>query len=102
MVVNAKFIRHSSTIPQCTIVIEKFFLEVGTSIMLYTNLLIFNTKASELVFDKRIKSISLAGCEVAATNIARKADKYFKKNVLELGGSDTFIVLNDMNTEKAL
>ena len=70
--------------------------------MLYTNLLIFTTKASELVFHKRIKGILLTGCEDAVASIATKTDKYFKKNVLELGGSDTFIVLNDMNTEKAL
>jgi succinate-semialdehyde dehydrogenase/glutarate-semialdehyde dehydrogenase len=79
MVGNTKFIKHLSTIPQCTIAIEKIFLEVEASIMLYTNLLISTTKASELVFHKRIKGILLTGCEDAVASIATKADKYFKK-----------------------
>ena len=81
---NAKFIMYSSTVPQCAIAIENFFLEVGDPIVPYTNLLISDTKASELVFDNRIKGISLTSCEVAVASIATKADKYFKKNVLEL------------------
>ena len=51
---------------------------------------------------KKIKNISFAGCEIAVACMATKSDFYFKKNVLELGGSDTFIVLNDANIEKAL
>ena len=79
MVGNSKFIKHSSTVPQCAIAIENFFLEVGDPIVPYTNLLIGSKKASELVFDKRIKGISLTSCEVAIASIATNTDKYFKK-----------------------
>jgi len=102
MVGNAKFIKHSSIVPQCAIAVQKIFFEVEASILLFTNLLISGRKASQLVFNKRIKGISLTGCEIAISSIATKSDNYFKKNVLELGGSDTFIVLNDADTDKAL
>lgn len=101
MLGNAKFIKHSSIIPQCAIAIGKLFLELRAPIVLYTNLLVSVRRASELVFDIRLKCISLTGCEVAGASTKTKADKYFKKNILKLGGSDTFIVFYDVDTNKA-
>ena len=102
MVGNTILIKHASIVPQCAIAIEELFLEAGAPIGLYTNLLISGKKASELVSDKRIKGVSLTGSESAGASIATEAGKYLKKSVLELGGSDAFIVLDDADIDKAV
>ena len=99
---NTILIKHASIVPQCAIAIEKLFLEAGAPVGLYTNLLISGERASELVSDKRIKGVSLTGSEAAGASIAAEAGKYLKKSVLELGGSDAFIVLDDADIDKAV
>lgn len=102
MVGNTILIKHASIVPQCAIAIEEMFLEAGAPIGLYTNLLISGERASALVADKRIKGVSLTGSEAAGASIATEAGKYLKKSVLELGGSDAFIVLDDADIDKAV
>jgi len=102
MVGNTILIKHASIVPQCSIAIEELFLEAGAPIGLYTNLLISGKRASALVADKRIKGVSLTGSEAAGASIAAEAGKYLKKSVLELGGSDAFIVLDDADIDKAV
>ena len=99
---NTILIKHASIVPQCAIAIEELFLEAGAPVGLYTNLLISGERASELVSDKRIKGVSLTGSEAAGASIAAEAGKYLKKSVLELGGSDAFIVLDDADIDKAV
>jgi succinate-semialdehyde dehydrogenase/glutarate-semialdehyde dehydrogenase len=102
MVGNTIIIKHASIVPQCAIAIKELFLDAGAPIGLYTNLLISGKKASALVADKRIKGVSLTGSEAAGASIAAEAGKYLKKSVLELGGSDAFIVLDDADIDKAV
>ena len=102
MVGNTLLIKHASIVPQCAIAIEELFLEAGAPIGLYINLLISGKRASALVADKRIKGVSLTGSEAAGASIATEAGKYLKKSVLELGGSDAFIVLDDADIDKAV
>jgi succinate-semialdehyde dehydrogenase/glutarate-semialdehyde dehydrogenase len=102
MVGNTILIKHASIVPQCAIAIEELFLEAGAPIGLYTNLLISGKRASDLVADKRIKGVSLTGSEAAGASVATEAGKYLKKSVLELGGSDAFIVLDDADIDKAV
>ncbi len=99
---NTILIKHASIVPQCAIAIEELFLEAGAPIGLYTNLLISGKRATELVSDRRIKGVSLTGSEAAGASVATEAGKYLKKSVLELGGSDVFIVLDDANIDKAV
>jgi len=99
---NTMLIKHASIVPQCAIAIEKLFLEAGAPIGLYTNLLISGKRASALVADKRIKGVSLTGSEAAGASVATEAGKYLKKSVLELGGSDAFIVLDDADIDQAV
>lgn len=99
---NTLLIKHASIVPQCAIAIEEIFIEAGAPIGLYTNLLISGKRASALVADKRIKGVSLTGSEAAGASIATEAGKYLKKSVLELGGSDAFIVLDDADIDKAV
>lgn len=102
MVGNTVLIKHASIVPQCAIAIEEIFMEADAPIGLYTNLLISGKRASELVADKRIKGVSLTGSEAAGASIAAEAGKHLKKSVLELGGSDAFIILEDADIEKAV
>ncbi len=102
MVGNTILIKHASIVPQCAIAIEEIFMEADAPIGLYTNLLISGKRASALVADKRIKGVSLTGSEGAGASIAAEAGKYLKKSVLELGGSDAFIILEDADIEKAV
>lgn len=98
---NTILLKHASIVPQCGIAMEEIFKEAGAPTGLYTNLLISGKRASELVSDTRIKGVSLTGSEAAGASIAAAAGKYLKKSVLELGGSDAFIVLEDADIEKA-
>lgn len=102
MVGNTILIKHASIVPRCAIEIEKIFLEAGAPIGLYTNLLISSKRVSALIADKRIKGVSLTGSEAAGASVASEAGKNLKKSVLELGGSDAFIVLEDADIDKAV
>ena len=102
MIGNTILVKHASIVPQCGIAIEVIFREAGAPIGLYTNLLLSGKRASALVADKRIKGVSLTGSEAAGASIASEAGKHLKKSVLELGGSDAFIVLDDADMDKTV
>lgn len=102
MVGNTIVVKHASIVPQCGIAIEELFKEANAPKGLYTNLLISGKRASALVSDKRIKGVSLTGSEAAGANLASEAGKNLKKSVLELGGSDAFIILEDADIDKAV
>jgi succinate-semialdehyde dehydrogenase/glutarate-semialdehyde dehydrogenase len=102
MIGNTILVKHASIVPQCGIAIEELFKEAGAPAGLYTNLLISGKRASALVADERIKGVSLTGSEEAGASIAAEAGKHLKKSVLELGGSDAFIILEDADIDKAV
>jgi succinate-semialdehyde dehydrogenase/glutarate-semialdehyde dehydrogenase len=102
MVGNTILLKHASIVPQCAIAIEDLFKEANAPAGLYTNLLLSGKRASEIVSDARIKGVSLTGSEVAGASLASEAGKYLKKSVLELGGSDAFIILEDADMDKTV
>ena len=102
MIGNTVMVKHASNVPQCAIAIEELFVEAGADAGIYTNLLISGKRASALVADERIKGVSLTGSEIAGASLASEAGKHLKKSVLELGGSDVFIVLEDADIDKAV
>ncbi|WP_339919658.1 NAD-dependent succinate-semialdehyde dehydrogenase [uncultured Flavobacterium sp.] len=102
MVGNTILLKHASIVPQCAAAIEKLFEEAKAPEGLYTNLFISGKNASALVSDKRIKGVSLTGSEEAGASIAMEAGKHLKKVVLELGGNDVFIILEDADMEKTV
>jgi succinate-semialdehyde dehydrogenase/glutarate-semialdehyde dehydrogenase len=102
MVGNTILLKHASIVPQCAAAIEKLFEEAGAPAGLYTNLFITGKQASALVADKRIKGVSLTGSEEAGASIAQEAGKHLKKVVLELGGNDVLIILEDADMEKTV
>lgn len=99
---NTILLKHASIVPQCAIAIEKIFLDAGASEGLYTNLMISGKRSSALISDVRIKGVSLTGSEAAGASVAEAAGRNLKKSVLELGGSDAFIVLEDADIDKAV
>ena len=102
MVGNTILLKHASIVPQCAAAIEELFQEADAPEGLYTNLFISGKHASVLVSDKRIKGVSLTGSEEAGASIAMEAGKHLKKVVLELGGNDVFIILEDAEMEKTV
>ena len=102
MIGNTVLIKHAMNVPQCAIAIEKIFAEAGVPLGLYTNLLISHQQTAQIIGDKRIRGLSLTGSEVAGAIVAAEAGKHVKKSVLELGGSDAFIILEDADIDKTV
>jgi succinate-semialdehyde dehydrogenase/glutarate-semialdehyde dehydrogenase len=102
MVGNTILLKHASIVPQCGIIIEELFREANAPEGLYTNLMISGKRSTALVSDNRIKGVSLTGSEAAGASIAEAAGKNLKKSVLELGGSDAFIILEDADIDTAV
>jgi succinate-semialdehyde dehydrogenase/glutarate-semialdehyde dehydrogenase len=102
MVGNTILLKHASIVPQCAAAIEELFDEAEAPEGLYTNLFISGKRASALVSDKRIKGVSLTGSEEAGASVAAEAGKHLKKVVLELGGNDVFIILEDADMDKTV
>lgn len=102
MIGNTILVKHASIVPQCGTIIEELFKEANAPAGVYTNLLVPGSKATALVKDTRIKGVSLTGSDAAGSSLAAEAGKYLKKSVLELGGSDAFIILEDADMEKTV
>jgi succinate-semialdehyde dehydrogenase/glutarate-semialdehyde dehydrogenase len=102
MVGNTILLKHASIVPQCAAAIEELFEEADAPEGVYTNLFISGKRASALVSDKRIKGVSLTGSEEAGASVAMEAGKHLKKVVLELGGNDVFIILEDADMDKTV
>jgi succinate-semialdehyde dehydrogenase/glutarate-semialdehyde dehydrogenase len=101
MIGNTVMVKHAANVPQCAQAIEDIFAEAGAPLGLYTNLFISHQQSEKIIGDKRIRGLSLTGSEVAGAIVAAEAGKHVKKSVLELGGSDAFIILEDADIDKA-
>jgi len=98
---NSYVLKHASNVPGCAEAIEKIIKEAGLE--KYCAVLYIDSKtASELITSKNINAISMTGSTKAGKEIATIAGKHLKRVVLELGGSDAFIVLKDANIDEAV
>ncbi len=98
---NTAVLKHSSNVPQCAQAIEDIFREAGFPRGVFRALMITGTQAEALVSDPRIHAVSLTGSEATGRRLAAVAGANLKKTVLELGGSDAFVVLSDADLESA-
>jgi succinate-semialdehyde dehydrogenase/glutarate-semialdehyde dehydrogenase len=92
---NVCVLKHASNVPQCAEAIEESFRAVGFPDGVFQNLLLPASRVEGLIRDPRIQAISLTGSEKAGSEVAKVAGEEIKKCVLELGGSDPFIVFAD-------
>ncbi len=98
---NVGLLKHASNVPQCAIEIEKLFGRAGFPEGAFQNLLIRSDAVEKVLRDKRVAAATLTGSEAAGQSVAAIAGSEIKKTVLELGGSDPFIILADADLEQA-
>jgi succinate-semialdehyde dehydrogenase / glutarate-semialdehyde dehydrogenase len=99
---NVVLIKHASNVPQVSIAIEELFRAAGSPPGAYTNLLLKSSRVEGVIDDPRIAGVSVTGSVDAGRYVAKRAGEQLKKVVLELGGSDPFIVLEDADIPKAV
>lgn len=98
---NIGLLKHASNVPACAEAIEKSFLDCGFPEGVFQNLALSSARVEKLIRDPRIVAIALTGSEKAGADVARIAGSEIKKVVLELGGSDAFIVFPDADINLA-
>jgi succinate-semialdehyde dehydrogenase/glutarate-semialdehyde dehydrogenase len=98
---NVMLLKHASNVPQCAVAVEDVFREAGIPDGAFQTLLIGPGPVERIIVDRRVAGVTLTGSEAAGAKVAAAAGKALKKSVLELGGSDPFIVLEDADIETA-
>lgn len=98
---NAGLLKHASNVQGCALAIEEVFRDAGFPENIFRTLVISSSKVEAVIAHPAVKAVTLTGSEYAGSQVASLAGKYLKKSVLELGGSDPFIVLADADLEEA-
>ncbi|MGA2823127.1 MAG: NAD-dependent succinate-semialdehyde dehydrogenase [Bacteroidales bacterium] len=99
---NAAVLKHASNVPGCALAIEEIFRDAGFPKNLFRTLMIPSQEVKAVISNPRIAAVTLTGSESAGSEVAALAGQQIKKTVLELGGSDPFIILEDADMEKAI
>lgn len=102
MVGNVLLLKHAESVPQSALAFARLFEEAGAPEGVYTNLFISIDQAGRVIDDPRVQGVTLTGSERAGAAVAERAGRNLKKVVLELGGSDPFIVLEDAPLDWAI
>ncbi|MGA2645640.1 MAG: NAD-dependent succinate-semialdehyde dehydrogenase [Candidatus Sulfotelmatobacter sp.] len=99
---NVGLLKHASNVPQCALAIEQIFLEAGFPAGAFQTLLIGSQQVEAILNDPRVVAATLTGSEQAGIEVGVAAAKRIKKVVLELGGSDPFIVMPSADLDAAV
>ena len=96
---NTALLKHASNVPQCALAIERVFGDAGFPRGVFRTLMIRAAQTEQVIADSRVHAVTLTGSEAAGRQVAATAGAHLKKSVMELGGSDPFIVLADADLD---
>ena len=99
---NTVLIKHAPNVMLCAAELERVFLEAGFPVGVYQNLPVSIEQTEKVIKDSRLKGVSFTGSVKAGRSVARLAGQYLKKNVLELGGNDPYLILDSADLDKAV
>jgi succinate-semialdehyde dehydrogenase/glutarate-semialdehyde dehydrogenase len=99
---NITLLKHASNVPQCALAIEEVFRKAGFPDYIFTTLMISSTQVESVIRHPAVRAVSLTGSEAAGRKVASIAGEELKKTLLELGGSDAFIVQDDVDMDKVI
>lgn len=99
---NTILLKHAEICPQSALALERLFRDAGAPDGVYTNLFLHIEDVERVIADPAVQGVSLTGSEAAGASVAQVAGRYLKKCVLELGGSDPFIILDSDDLNRTL
>lgn len=99
---NVTILKHAPNVPQCALAIRQLFDEAGVASGVFSNYFLTNEDAGRLIAEPDVAGISFTGSDATGSYLASLAGKHIKKSVMELGGNDAFIVLEDANLDAAV
>jgi succinate-semialdehyde dehydrogenase / glutarate-semialdehyde dehydrogenase len=99
---NVALLKHASNVPQCALAIERMFAEAGFPEGVFQTLLVGPGAVEGIIADRRVRGVTLTGSDLAGSKVAALAGRELKTAVMELGGSDPFVVLDDADVDLAV
>ncbi|MGB5259884.1 MAG: NAD-dependent succinate-semialdehyde dehydrogenase [Gammaproteobacteria bacterium] len=99
---NTCLLKHASNVPQCALAIQSLFTQAGFPDFVFSTLMLPSSRVAAVIEDPRVHAVTLTGSEPAGRQVAATAGAQIKKSVLELGGSDPFLILEDADLDQAV